>query len=456
MQYVCNVSFFIGLLPRDSLIWLRFTSIVHLQEKLAQLFKRPKLSCKNVTEEVASRITDAKHVGELRLIWDVMSHFRSSNLAPIRKRVLALGNAAEVATDLPQLTENMKRNAEGIPKKLRYMLEAKEAQIESCIESSSFQMPPAPPPKRQCPAATSSRATDEELSQDSGQPLPEQGGVVNAEALGRLAQAFGVNPDTVHKMRRRDALFSLVDVATLITGNDPKYSSEQIVIVQNKYLEINDDIQHIKFPGRGQRETPACDISTLTRVVIRLPNADLQRCLHILVLLGKSVGASEDAIMRAANTPLRKRLVERPEIAAFRWLQRNGFLFTQQVQIGEGRRVDAVVEIGGHGRGVIEIDERQHRSYGLPEEVARMFLVQRWAADNPARGATWLVRFNPCGSFLFGNRKVDVSAKTAEQTLLSVLRRIREEGELQSFSPKAAVSRLFHLEVLVLVVKIQI
>ena len=417
------------------------TSIAHLQEKLVQLFKRPKLPCKNITEEVASRITDAKHVGELSLLWNVMRHFRSNNIGPIRRRVLALGNAAEVATDLPQLTENMKRNAEGIPKKLRYMLESKEAQIQRGSNSSSHRTPPTPPPKRQCPAATSSRATDEELSRDSGRPLAEQGGVVKSEVLRRLAQAFGVDPDTVHKIRRRNDLFSLIDIAMVVCHSDQKVGGQQIRFVQNKYPEINDDIKHLQFPGRGQRETPACDISTLTRIVIRLPNADLQRCLRILVLLGKTVGASEDAIMRAANTPLQKRLVERPEIAAFRWLQQNGFVFTQQVQIGEGRRVDAVVEIGWHGRGVIEIDERQHRSYGLPEEVERTFLVQRWATDNPARGPTWLVRFNPCGSFFFGNRKVEVSAKTAEQTLLSVLRRIREEDEQQSFSPKAAVSR---------------
>ena len=207
-------------------------------------------------------------------------------------------------------------------------------------------------------------------------------------------------------MRRSNDLFSFIDITMMATANDRNYAGQQIRFVQNKYPEINDDIKHLQFPGRGQRETPACDISTLTCVVIRLPNADLQSCLRILVLLGKTVGASEDAIMRAAKTPLQKRFVERPEIAAFRWLQRNGFVFTQQVQIGEGRRVDSVVEIGGRGRGVIEIDERQHRSYGLPEEVERMFLVQRWATDNPARGGTWLVRLKPCGSVLFGNRKV--------------------------------------------------
>ena len=141
--------------------------IVSLKEHFVQMFKRKKLSCKNVTEEVASRITDAKHVGELSLIWNVMRDFKSNNVGPTRKRVLALGNAAEVTTDLSQLTETMKRNAEGIPKKLRCMLEAKEAQLESCIESSSRQTPPAPPPKRQCTAATSSRAADEEFSRQS-------------------------------------------------------------------------------------------------------------------------------------------------------------------------------------------------------------------------------------------------------------------------------------------------
>ena len=245
--------------------------IVSLKEHFVQLFKRQKLSCKNVTEEVASRITDAKHVGELSLIWNVMRDFKSNNVGPTRKRVLALGNAAEVTTDLSQLTETMKRNAEGIPKKLRCMLEAKEAQLESGIESSSLQTPPAPPPKRQRSAATPSRAAKEELKRESSQPLPEQGGVVNADLLGRLAEAFGVDPDTVHRIRRRDALFSLIDIAMMVTGNDRDYAGQQIRFVQNKYHEVRDKLSNLKFPGRGQRETPVGDIYVVAEFVMLLP-----------------------------------------------------------------------------------------------------------------------------------------------------------------------------------------
>ena len=245
--------------------------IVSLKEKLVQLFKRPKLSCKNVTEEVASRITDAKHVGELSLLWNVMRHFRSNNIGPIRRRVLALGNAAEVATDLPQLTENMKRNAEGIPKKLRCMLEAKEAQLESGIESSSFQTPPAPPPKRQCSAATSSRAAKEEATRESADPVDAQKAAIDVEMLRRLAEVFGVDQDAVLKMRRRDALFSLIDIAMVVCHSDQKVGGQQIRGVCERFPGVASRVSNLKFPGRGQRETPVGDIYVVIEFVLLLP-----------------------------------------------------------------------------------------------------------------------------------------------------------------------------------------
>ena len=120
-------------------------------------------------------------------------------------------------------------------------------------------------------------------------------------------EAFYVDPDAVQKMRRRDAFFSLIDIAMMITRKDATCAGQQLKLVQDKYPEIHDDIQHIQFPGQGQRETPACDILTLTRIVVRLPNANLRHCLQILLLLGESVGASENEIMRAANTTARTR-----------------------------------------------------------------------------------------------------------------------------------------------------
>lgn len=238
------------------------TGIAPLHENLVQLFKRPKLSCKEVTQELASRIIDAKYVGELNLIWHVMRDFQSNNIGPTRKRVLALGDAAEVETDLAQLTDSMRQNA-GVPKKIRSMLESKEAQLQHGSESSSRHTPPTPRPARQRSAAKSNRA--------AGEPLPEQGGSVNPELTECLAKAFGVDPETVHKMRRRDALFSLVDITRMVTGNDPKYSSEQIVIVRAKYPEVSNKIRYLKFPGRGQRETPVGDLYLVAEFVMLLP-----------------------------------------------------------------------------------------------------------------------------------------------------------------------------------------
>lgn len=228
------------------------TGIAPLREHLVQLFKRPKLSCKDVTEEVASRITNAKNVGELSLIWNVMRDFKSNNIGPTRKRVLSLGDATEVATDLAQLTESMKQNA-GVPKKLRCMLDAKEAQLRSGDESSSRHTLPTPLPTRQRSVAKSSRAA-EKSHRGSDQPLSEQRGVENAELLGRLALAFGVEEDAVHKMRRHNDLFSLIDIATMVSGQ--QNPAQEVRRVLDRFPEVRTKCYNLKFPGRGQRGDP--------------------------------------------------------------------------------------------------------------------------------------------------------------------------------------------------------
>ena len=247
------------------------TGIAPLHGNLVQLFKRPKLSCKEVTEELALRVTDAKHVGELNLIWHVMRDFKSNNIGPTRKRVLALGDAAEPATDLAQATEDMKRNAVGVPKKLRCMLESKEAQLESGVASSSSQALPTPQPTRQRSTATSNRAEEERPNLHTNQPLPEQGGSVNPELVGRLAQVFGIDPEAVHKMRKLDALFSLIDIAMMVTGKDQKIAAQHINRICEQFVDVSSKRRYIKFPGRGQRETPVGDLYLVAEFVMLLP-----------------------------------------------------------------------------------------------------------------------------------------------------------------------------------------
>ena len=153
------------------------------------------------------------------------------------------------------------------------------------------------------------------------------------------------------------------------------------------------------------------------------------KSLQLAVVLGRSVGVSEEAIIEAARQICPRRVRDREEQALLRFLKRNGYRYAAQVAIAS-KRVDAVVELGRDIRAVIEVDEKQHKSYGLPNEVARMLLIKRWAEEQD--GLTWLVRFNPHG-FRCGSRRIDVNWHSAMQSLLGVLREaaattLAEEG----------------------------
>jgi len=46
---------------------------------------------------------------------------------------------------------------------------------------------------------------------------------------------------------------------TCDTHNDARYAAKEIGILGQRYPEVWNKIQHLKFPGRGQRDTPVGD-----------------------------------------------------------------------------------------------------------------------------------------------------------------------------------------------------
>ena len=61
------------------------------------------------------------------------------------------------------------------------------------------------------------------------------------------------------------------DIAVTVTHNDVRYAAEEIGILCRRFPEVWNKIQHLKFPGRGQRETPAGDIHTVVEFILLLP-----------------------------------------------------------------------------------------------------------------------------------------------------------------------------------------
>ena len=83
----------------------------------------------------------------------------------------------------------------------------------------------------------------------------------------RAAGAVGSTPPRV----------SLIDVAVAITGHDSRYSADAVRNVCEKYPEVSEKIRHLKFRGRGQRNTPVIDVKGAIECIFLLPGRHAAR-----------------------------------------------------------------------------------------------------------------------------------------------------------------------------------
>ena len=68
-------------------------------------------------------------------------------------------------------------------------------------------------------------------------------------------------------MRKKGSLYSLIDIAMMVTGKGYKYAAQQIDRVKERYHEVSAKCRNLKFPSRGQRETPAGDLYTVNMLL---------------------------------------------------------------------------------------------------------------------------------------------------------------------------------------------
>lgn len=94
-----------------------------------------------------------------------------------------------------------------------------------------------------------------------------------------LATLLGV--ETVGVVRTtgegREKLFSLIDVAMLVSGKDARHSALDVAEVKEKFSEVYQKVVHFQFTGQGQRETPVADLRTTLLVVLRLRSRVAQK-----------------------------------------------------------------------------------------------------------------------------------------------------------------------------------
>jgi hypothetical protein len=87
----------------------------------------------------------------------------------------------------------------------------------------------------------------------------------------QLASIFQVSKEKITKMRKKDTLYSLIDIAMMVTGMPVTNAAEQIRRVRERFNEVDAKCVNLKFPGRGQRDTPVGDIYTVVELIMLLP-----------------------------------------------------------------------------------------------------------------------------------------------------------------------------------------
>ena len=96
--------------------------------------------------------------------------------------------------------------------------------------------------------------------------------VSNPALLQQLGEVFQVQTEEIQRMRTtKHGLFSLVDIAMLVSNVSAEHAAIQIRRVQKQYPDVFTQCKDFKFPGAGQRVTPTGDIYVCIELVMLLP-----------------------------------------------------------------------------------------------------------------------------------------------------------------------------------------
>ena len=108
-------------------------------------------------------------------------------------------------------------------------------------------------------------------------------------------------------------LFSLVDVARLVSGKTARHAIRDVEIVMENFSEVSHGVGHFQFEGQGQRKTPVGDLRTTLLVVLRLRSRVAQRLSAKMVdVFVRFVGGDPElAKATMANREFQEHLAEK-------------------------------------------------------------------------------------------------------------------------------------------------
>jgi very-short-patch-repair endonuclease len=416
-------------------------------EQLQKIFKNPKVTAKELKTGILQCVGSAQNSDTLQFLKIIMNNHHPNTVKATRKRALMLlveeGCPIIPPEDL-KLPQGIQKAITGREKYLQNQTQQAVApQPDQGADIGGPDQGVSDPTLLEIPAKRARRTPVKQSintgGNSSGSVNVSPPSAESAALISELAGLFGVETARIEKVRKKGTLYSLIDIAMLVTGKDQNLAGAQIRAIFKHHPEVQNpdlhaNILHGQFPGPKEKITPMADVCTLVQIILRLPKADTGKCIEGACLFGKLVGVPPEAVRLAALCRTERVNVERVECAVLRSLTRHGFVFIAQVRV-EGKLVDAVVNFSNKVQVLVEVDEKQHKGYGVPNEVARMQLLKTWALQQS--GSTWLVRFNP-HEFKIGDQVCTASRVSASQTFVNAMKQIRRltysGASLQAFN----------------------
>ena len=94
---------------------------------------------------------------------------------------------------------------------------------------------------------------------------------------GQFSTILGRGVKQLRKTNDRPPRVSVIDTICAITDKDGRHAAEALRDLISKYPEVDGNIVHFKFKGRGQRETPITDARGIIEVIMLLPGQQASR-----------------------------------------------------------------------------------------------------------------------------------------------------------------------------------
>ena len=93
----------------------------------------------------------------------------------------------------------------------------------------------------------------------------------------QLAALLGRDPVRIRKTDENPPRVSIIDVTMAVSGGSQHDAARSLRRLSDQYPEVGPNWSHLKFKGRGQRDTPVTDATGIVEVIMLLQGQQAAR-----------------------------------------------------------------------------------------------------------------------------------------------------------------------------------